>query len=65
MSDNPAIQFKFGLRQPVKINASGETGEVIGRADYAYSENAYYLRYRAGDGRAVETWWSESALSAA
>lgn len=65
MKDNPAIQFKFGLRQHLKIDASGETGEVIGRADYSYSECSYLLRYRAGDGRAVEAWWTESALTAA
>ena len=55
-------QFKFALGQQVSIAASGESGDVIARAEYATSENSYLLRYRAGDGRAVEAWWSESAL---
>lgn len=54
--------FKFDLGQRVSIASSDENGEVIGRAEYATSENTYLLRYRAGDGRAVESWWSESAL---
>lgn len=56
-------QFKFALGQSVTIAASGETGEVIGRAEYATSENSYYIRYAAADGRAVESWWQQSALS--
>ena len=56
--------FIFSLRQTVTIIASGETGEVLARAEYATSENSYYLRYKAADGRATEAWWSESALSA-
>lgn len=57
------MSFKFALKQKVVITASGEAGEVTGRAEYATSENSYLLRYRAGDGRAVEQWWSESALA--
>ncbi len=56
--------FKFELKQFVKIEASGETGEVVGRADYSHAENSYYIRYKAGDGRAVESWWTEQALVA-
>ncbi|HHA2858088.1 TPA: hypothetical protein ACOFDH_000461 [Stenotrophomonas maltophilia] len=56
-------QFKFELGQQVNIAASGEGGEVIGRAEYTTSENTYYIRYKAADGRATESWWSESALS--
>ena len=48
----------------VKIFASGETGEVIGRSEYTYAENSYLVRYKSGDGRAVENWWTESALVA-
>jgi hypothetical protein len=57
-------QFQFALGQSVSIAASGEQGEVVGRAEYDTSENQYYLRYCAGDGRAVERWWGESALKA-
>lgn len=58
-------QFKFELKQELKIEASGETGAVLGRAEYATSENQYYIRYKAADGRAVEAWWGESALTGA
>lgn len=56
-------EFKFGLGQTVNITASLESGEVIARAEYAKSENTYLVRYKAADGRAVEAWWGESALS--
>lgn len=56
--------FKFPMNYTVKIAASGETGTIVGRADYATSENCYYIRYKAADGRATEAWWPESALVA-
>lgn len=56
--------FKFELKSNATITDSDEVGLVIGRCEYAFAgENTYLLRYRANDGRAVETWWSESALS--
>lgn len=54
--------FKFALRDLVKLNMSGEFGEVIGRASYTYSEPAYLLRYVAADGRQVEAWQTEGSL---
>lgn len=54
--------FKYELGRRVVIAESGEEGEVMARADYSYSENSYYIRYKAADGRAVESWWGESAL---
>lgn len=59
--DQSAI-FDFCIGDKVKIAVSGEEGEVIGRAEYAASEDSYYLRYKAGDGRAIEAWWPVSAL---
>lgn len=56
--------FKFELKQAVTIAASGEAGEVIGRAEYTTSESSYLVRYQAADGRATEAWWQESALAA-
>lgn len=56
-------KFKFELKQQVTIAASGEQGTVIGRAEYEHSENTYWIRYKAADGRAQECWWSESALA--
>lgn len=55
--------FKFDLTDAVEITASGEAGEVIGRAEYTTSESTYLVRYRSADGRAVESWWGESALA--
>jgi len=55
-------KFKFKLNEPVTIAASGEQGIIIGRAEYVHSENSYLLRYKAADGRAQESWWTESAL---
>lgn len=54
--------MKFVLGSTVIIVASGETGEVIGRAQYAHAEDSYFIRYRCADGRAVEAWWTDSAL---
>lgn len=56
--------FKFHVGQGVKIADGNEIGKVIGRAEYDYSENGYLIRYVAGDHRAVEAWWTESALAA-
>lgn len=55
--------FKFPLRRVVVIDESEERGTIIARAQYAHSENAYLIRYKAADGRAVEQWWGESSLS--
>lgn len=57
--------FRFNLNQQVTIAASGETGQVIGRAQYATGQDQYHIRYRAADGRAVESWWGEDALTEA
>jgi hypothetical protein len=56
-------KLKFNLKDEVTITASGERGEVIGRAEYSASESSYLVRYKAADGRACEQWWPESALS--
>lgn len=56
--------FKFNLGDKVRIHSGTEVGEVIGRAEYTYAESSYLLRYISGDGRAIEEWWTASALSA-
>ncbi len=58
-------EFRFNLDAKVRISESGETGQVIGRAEYTTSEQSYFVRYKAADGRAVESWWVQSALEAA
>ncbi len=57
--------FKFEIGQSITVAISSEAGEVVGRAEYSASENTYLIRYKAADGRAVESWWNESALSSA
>lgn len=52
----------FDLKSKVKIIVSGEEGEIIGRAEYTYCENQYYIRYKTADGRAIESWWTASAI---
>lgn len=54
--------FKYEMGITVKLATSQEQGIVIGRAHYAESTPSYLVRYTAGDGRMVETWWSESAV---
>lgn len=58
-------KFIFDLGQTVQIVCSGETGTVIGRAEFTNAEHSYNIRYKCGDGRAVESWWTVSALAAA
>jgi len=58
-------KFMFEIQQRVRIRPSEEEGLIIGRAEYRDQENGYLLRYCAGDGRATEQWWSESALAKA
>jgi hypothetical protein len=53
----------FELGTEVTLLFSGEFGEVIGRAQYMHGEDNYLVRYMAGDGRQVETWWGASALN--
>lgn len=51
------------LGDSVTIACSGESGEIVGRAEYKAQQEALYLvRYKDGTGCAVERWWPESAL---
>lgn len=54
--------FKYGLKQVVKMRESEETGTIVGRAEYTDSNPTYLVRYKAGDGRQVQSWWEESAI---
>lgn len=56
-------EFKFPIGGTATINVSGESGEIIARAEYKSSEDTYLIRYKSGDGRAVQAWWDESALT--
>lgn len=57
------MAFKFKLNHEVIIEASGECGMVVGRAEYADGKPQYLIRYMAADGRAVQQWWDQSALT--
>lgn len=59
------MAFEFEIENRVHLVESDETGEVIGRAEYKTLQNCYLVRYKAGDGRMVESWWGEDALVAA
>lgn len=59
------MAFKFELKRVVKLKESGETGTIVGRAEYTNAESGYLIRYRGGDGRQTEQWWSEDSLDGA
>lgn len=65
VGSNLATVFAFALGQKVNLVGSNERGTVIGRAEYAESARSYLIRYRAGDGRLTESWWSEPAIATA
>ncbi len=54
-------KFLFELEERATLH-SGETGVVIGRAEFSGSENSYQLRYTNGQGCQVEVWHSQSAF---
>lgn len=55
----------FGLGNTVRLTCSGETGKVVGYAQYIDHCDQCLVRYKAADGRAVEAWWDVSALEEA
>lgn len=57
--------FGFNLGDNVRIKASGEKGEVVGRSDHVGAGDQYNVRYKDGTGCAVEKWWAEDALEPA
>lgn len=54
--------FKFNLGEQVVLIGSDENGIVVSRAEHSNAENNYMIRYKCGDGRLIEAWWTESAL---
>lgn len=53
--------MKFEIGNQVAL-MSGESGQVVGRAEYISSETTYLVRYVAANGCMTESWWSESAI---
>jgi hypothetical protein len=60
-----SYEFSYSLGQRVRIVVSGEEGEVIGLAIYSNAMPSALIRYKAADGRALDSWWCCSALEAA
>lgn len=56
-------ELKYQLNERVKIRASEEEGEIVGRAEYSNCDPSYFVRYKAADGRAVEQWWTQDAIT--
>lgn len=61
---NKSFKYEMGQRLTLAESGGSECGPVIGRAEFQDCEDQYLIRYRAGDGRTVEQWWHESALTA-
>ena len=55
--------FKFNLGDQVELNISGEKGVIIGRADYAYSGQQYFVSYADGNGCAQDKWFYAEQLT--
>lgn len=56
--------MQYKLKQLATL-ISGESGEIIGRAEYTTGQPSYMLRYVAKDGRLTEAWWTEDAIMSA
>lgn len=54
--------FKFKLGENVKDRVTGISGIVIGRVEYLYIENNYYVRWKREDGGASEEWLPEKQI---
>lgn len=54
-------KWVFELNAVAKL-VSGETGVIVGRAEYTNSNEQYLVRYTAGDGRLTEGWWRTDAF---
>lgn len=58
------MKFKYELSQAVKVTISGEEGHIKARAEYTTSGNHYFVHYLTADGRATDSWFEESELTA-
>jgi hypothetical protein len=57
--------FNYIIGQNVKLSLSGESGDVIGRAEYKDQPPSYYVRYLAADGCQVKEWLNDDDLQPA
>ncbi len=56
-------EFKFKLGDKVRLVLSDEVGTIEGRGEFTNSDNQYLVRYKAGDNRLTEAWWTETAIT--
>lgn len=54
------VTFKIG--DAVALAMSGESGKVIGKAEYESWPDSFMVRYVAADGRQCEGWFDAEAL---
>jgi len=54
--------MKFELEERVSMVESGESGMVIGTAEFMFSEEQYQIRYCNGQACQIEAWFAESGL---
>lgn len=52
----------FNLGDKVKMTLTDEHGIIVGTASYLDQPEQYLVRYRSGDGRQVQDWWTASAI---
>lgn len=57
-------ELKFALEDKVRPEGATFTGKVVARAEYAYAEPSYLVRYINRDGDQKDAWFTESALTA-
>lgn len=55
--------MKFKIGDKLRIKVSSEVGTVRAVAIWDDGPPQYFLFYKAADGRAVESWWTEAALT--
>lgn len=55
--------MKYRLGQVATINGSGESGEIISRAEFHNREPMYELRYKQVTGSMAQKWWDESDIT--
>lgn len=59
---NSKEHFEFNLGDEARLAVTGESGEVIGRADSKHDQNRFQLRYKDAQGCAQTKWFPADAL---
>lgn len=56
-------EFKFELNDTVLFGPTNQVGQIRGRAQYAYADNYYLVRYVNGNGNVAEEWFHDDILT--